>query len=372
MNFEFSDEQEMLRSQARRFLEERSSPRAVRAVMEGDQAYDAELWRSMAELGWLGAAIPEEYGGVGLGYLELCVIAEEIGRAVAPVPFDSSVCLASEAILMAGSEEQKRDLLPKLAGAERIACFALVEGNGPATAARIDAKVIAGRLHGAKRPVMDASAADLAIVAAADEQGEIALYVVDLSDSAVQITTLKSVDPARDLAAIDFSGAPAEPLAAAAEPGWPLIERVLDRAAVLLAFEQVGGAQMAMEMAKEYALGRFAFGRPIASFQAIKHRLADIYIKTELARSNAYFGAWALSRDAAEMPLAAAAARVAATEAFHFAAKENIQIHGGMGFTWEFDCHLYYRRSKHLALALGSARRWKDQLIDRLETRNAA
>lgn len=370
MNFEFSDEQEMLRSQARRFLAEHSSPRAVRAVLEGGPAYDGELWRGMAELGWLGAAIPEEYGGVGLGYLELCVIAEEIGRAVAPVPFDSSVCLASEAILIAGSEEQKRDLLPKLAGAERIACFALAEGSGPTTASRIEAKVTGGRLQGLKRPVIDANAADLAVVAAAGDAGDIGLYLVDLADSAVARTTLKSVDPARDLAAVEFSGAQAEPLAAAA--GWPVIERVLDRAAVLLAFEQVGGAQMAMEMAKEYALGRFAFGRPIASFQAIKHRLADIYIKTELARSNAYFGAWALSRDAAELPVAAAAARVAATEAFHFAAKENIQIHGGMGFTWEFDCHLYYRRSKHLALALGSGRRWKDQLIDRLETRNAA
>jgi alkylation response protein AidB-like acyl-CoA dehydrogenase len=151
--------------------------------------------------------------------------------------------------------------------------------------------------------------------------------------------------------------------------GAPLLERLLDRAAVLVAFEQVGGAQAALDMGREYAMGRFAFGRPIASFQAIKHKLADMYVAVELARSNAYYGAWALSTDAPELPVAAAAARVSATEAYFHAAKENIQTHGGMGFTWEFDCHLYYRRAKLLALVLGSARRWKDLLMTRLEAR---
>jgi len=183
-------------------------------------------------------------------------------------------------------------------------------------------------------------------------------------------TAVKTIDPTRSHARIAFEDAPADPLGGANEGG-PLIARLFDRAAVLLAFEQLGGAQAALDMAREYALGRFAFGRPIASFQAIKHKLVDMYVATELARSNAYYGAWALAQDSPELGIAAAAARVAATEAYWLAAKENIQTHGGMGFTWEFDCHLYYRRATLLGLTLGSARRWKDLLIARLEARAA-
>jgi acyl-CoA dehydrogenase len=179
------------------------------------------------------------------------------------------------------------------------------------------------------------------------------------------------VDPTRSHAKLTFEGAPAERLGAPGQ-GWALLQRLLDRAAVLVAFEQVGGAQAALEMARDYALGRFAFGRPIASFQAVKHKMADMYVAIELARSNAYYGAWALSTDAPELPIAAAAARVSATEAFYLSAKECIQIHGGMGFTWEFDCHMYYRRAKLLALSLGSARRWKHELVARIEAARAA
>ncbi|HAJ47114.1 MAG TPA: acyl-CoA dehydrogenase, partial [Alphaproteobacteria bacterium] len=182
---------------------------------------------------------------------------------------------------------------------------------------------------------------------------------------------VKTLDPSRDQVEITFAGAPAELLGAQGE-GWAITERVLDRAAILTAFEQVGGADATLLQAKDYALNRYAFGRQIASFQAIKHKLADMYVYNELARSNAYYGAWALSTNAPELGIAAAAARVSATQAFHYAAKENIQTHGGMGFTWEFDCHLFYRRSKLLALSLGSERAWKDKLIARLESRNAA
>ncbi|HKK29612.1 MAG TPA: acyl-CoA dehydrogenase family protein, partial [Alphaproteobacteria bacterium] len=178
-------------------------------------------------------------------------------------------------------------------------------------------------------------------------------------------------DPSRSHARLAFDRAPAELLGNAAD-GWRILEQVQDRAAVLLAFEQVGGAQKCLEDAKEYALNRYAFGRPIASFQAIKHKLADVYMATELARSNAYFGAWALNTGAAELPVAAAAARVAANKAFTLAAEENIQTHGGMGFTWEFDCHLYLRRAKLLALALGGERTWKNRLVSQLERRNIA
>ncbi len=182
---------------------------------------------------------------------------------------------------------------------------------------------------------------------------------------------MRTLDPTRDHARLRFDGAPAEPLGVAGE-GWRTIEAVQDRAAVLTAFEQVGGADRALEMARDYALERFAFGRQIGSFQAIKHMLADMYVSATLARSNAYWAAWALSTDAGELPEAAATARVSATQAFQHCAKNNIQVHGGMGFTWQFDCHLYYRRSNLLALSLGSLSTWEDKLVDRLRKKNAA
>ena len=184
-------------------------------------------------------------------------------------------------------------------------------------------------------------------------------------------TIIETLDPTRAHAKIDFVNTPAEPLGPKGH-GWRILQDVLDRAAVLTAFEQVGGADRALEMARDYALDRMAFGRPIGSFQAIKHMLADMYVAATLARSNAYYGAWALSTGAAELPRAAATARVSATQAFQLCAKNNIQTHGGMGFTWEFDCHLYYRRANLLALSLGSLSQWEDKLITRMRATNAA
>jgi acyl-CoA dehydrogenase len=206
-------------------------------------------------------------------------------------------------------------------------------------------------------------------VVARDAAGEVGLYVVDLGALGVQRSRLKGLDPRRSQATIVFDAVPTERLEAAS--GFGIIGALMDRAAILIAFEQVGGAQACLDMAKAYALERYAFGRPIGSFQAIKHKLADVYVATELARSNAYFGAWAISTNAPELPVAAAAARISATEAFHLASKENIQTHGGIGFTWESDCHFYYRRSKQLATAIGGAPYWKDRLIAALERRNA-
>jgi acyl-CoA dehydrogenase len=370
MNFDFSDELKMLRDQARKFLGERSPPKAARRVLEGEATYDKALWGGIAEMGWLGIAVPEEFGGAGLGYEGLCVLAEELGHALAPVPFSSSVYLAAGAIVEAGSDKQKRTYLPKLVEGKLIGTFALAEGLGNPSPKRIAASVKAGKLTGTKLPVADGGIADFAVTLANGDDGKLGLYLVDLHGAGVSREALRTVDPSRDHAKLSFNGAAAELLGPAGK-GWELVKRVLDRAAILFAFEQVGGAQACLEMAKNYAMERYAFGRQIASFQAIKHKLADVYIATELARSNAYYGAWALATDAAELPLAAAAARVSATEAFHQASKENIQTHGGMGFTWEFDCHLYYRRSKLLALAIGSAPYWKDRLIAELETRNA-
>jgi acyl-CoA dehydrogenase len=374
VDFDFSDEQKELKNHARRFFEDRSSRESVRAVLDGKQIFDASLWKEVAEMGFTGTAIPETYGGLGLGYLELCVIAEELGRSLAPIPFASSIYLAAEFLLVAGSEEQKQTWLPKLASGEAIGTFALAEEVGPVTAGKIGAKVEDGHLSGTKLPVPDGMIADFAVVAArngGEGASSISLYIVELNYASVGREPVSTIDPTRAHARISFSNTPCQGLGEK-QDGWGTINRVFDRAAVLFAFEQIGGADRALEMARDYALERRAFGRPIGSFQALKHMLADMYVSATLARSNAYYAAWALSTDSVDLPQAAAAARVSATQAFQHCAKNNIQVHGGMGFTWEFDCHLYYRRSNLLALALGSQSHWENALIERLRTHVAA
>jgi alkylation response protein AidB-like acyl-CoA dehydrogenase len=371
MDFDFSDDQKFLKSEARKFLEARCGVAVVRGVLDDPaKAYDAELWKAVAAQGWMGAAIPEEYGGLGLGGIDLCAIAEELGRSLAPIPFSSTVYFTAEALMLAGSEAQKHLWLPRIAAGEVIGCFATVERAGVLTEGQVQARVEGGRLTGVKIPVTDGDIADIAIVLA-KEGGASSLYLVELAGAGVMRETLETLDPTRSAARLTFTGAPAERLGEAGE-GLALAEAVLSRAAVLLAFEQVGGADRALEMARDYALSRYAFGRPIGSYQAIKHKLADVYIKNELARSNAYYGAWALGTGAAELPVAAAAARVAASDAFWFAAKENLQTHGGMGYTWDVDCHLFYRRAQQLGLVAGGSKAWKERLVSQLERRNAA
>jgi alkylation response protein AidB-like acyl-CoA dehydrogenase len=371
MDFDFSDDQKFLKTEARKFLDARCPISIARTVLDDPtRSYDQDLWKAIAGQGWLGTAIPEEFGGLGLGGVELCAIAEELGRALAPIPFSSTVYFVTEALLAAGSAEQEERWLPKIAAGDVIGCFATAERPGPLTEAQAGARVEGGRISGAKTPVTDGDVADLAVVLAR-EAGQISLFLVELGGEGVRRETLQTLDPTRSVARLSFDGAPAERLGGAGE-GLALAQMVLDRAAILLAFEQVGGADRALEMARDYALQRFAFGRPIGSYQAIKHKLADIYIKNELARSNAYYGAWALASGAAELPIAAAAARVSATEAFWFAAKESLQTHGGMGYTWDVDCHLFYRRSQQLGLVAGGAKAWKERLVSQLERRNAA
>ncbi|MEJ2130057.1 MAG: acyl-CoA/acyl-ACP dehydrogenase [Gammaproteobacteria bacterium] len=372
MNFEFSQEQNLLREQAVSFLNDKCPPETVRKILEGDESYDADLWKQIVELGWTATTIPEQFGGIGLSHLETCVIAEELGRALAPVPFSSSVYLATEALLLAGSTAQKETWLPKLAAGEAIGTLALAEGPGRPTPASLETTVTGGKLTGSKLAVPDGDVADVAVVVAKSGSGDGAsLHLVDLGAGGVSRTPVKTIDPSRSHANLEFKGAEAELLGTDGE-GWGLTQRILDRAAILFAWEQVGGANAALEQAKAYALERFAFGRPIASFQAIKHKLANVYVKNTLARSNGYYGAWALSTDAPELTLAAATARVSATQAYYFASKENIQTHGGMGFTWEFNCQLYYRRAKLLSVNIGSEGHWQDRLVTALEQRNVA
>ena len=367
MNFDFSDEQKMLREQAHGFLRDKSPTAVARQILEGDESFDRQLWQAIVDMGWTATRIPEEYGGLGLGSLELCVIAEELGRALAPTPFSSSVYLATDAIVMAGDEAQKQRWLPQLAAGEKIGTFALSEGPRAATERNILTTVQGDLISGVKCPVTDGDVADFAVVVARGREG-LGWYLVELKSEGVRRRVVKSLDPTRSQAHLTFDNAPAELLGEAGQ-GWQLTEKLYNRAAVLFAFEQVGGSLAALEQACEYAKNRYAFGRPIASFQAIKHKLADMYVAATLARSNCYYGAWALSTDAHELPVAAAAARVSATDAYHQCAKENIQTHGGMGYTWEFDCHLFYRRARALAVNLGNKWQWEDKLISALENR---
>ena len=371
MNFDFSEDQKYLADLARKFLSEKCTTAQVRDVLNSDEtAYHEGVWKGVVEMGWLGTAIPEEFGGLGLGMLEVCVLAEEMGRALAPVPFASTVYFFTEAMKLAASDAQKQAVLPNVAAGEVIGAWAVSEGPGAPDFSDMTTTFNGSALNGVKIPVTDGDVATHAIVVAKEGSGS-SLVLVDLSGPGVTRSVVKTLDPTRSHAEIKFSDAPAERLGDAGK-GADLAEAILDRVAVLLAFEQIGGADRAVEMATEYAKERYAFGRPIGGNQAIKHKLADGWVKNQVARSTAYYGAWALSTDAPELDEAAAAARVAACEAFWFASKENIQTHGGMGFTWEVDCHLFYRRAKLLAVQAGAPKVWKEKLIRALEKQNAA
>jgi acyl-CoA dehydrogenase len=374
MNFDFSDDQKLLKEQVRKFLADKCPTKVVRRVLDGTETHAEDVWKGLVDLGVPALGIPEAYGGMGLSPLEVCVVAEEIGRAAAPVPFDSSVVLATEALKLAGSDAQKKKWLPDLASGKAIGTLAIAEGAQPPKPRNTRTAFGGGRLNGKKLPVTDGEAATFAIVLAntggAGERA-VSLVLVDLTQKAVAKKRIETIDPARKHAELTFDDAAAELLGAEGE-GWSLLERLYDAAAVYFAFAQVGGAEAAMWMARDYALQRNAFGRAIGSYQAIKHKLADCYVKLELARSNAYYGAMMLTEGGADLPLAAAAARIAATDAYDFAAKENIQTHGGIGFTWEADTQFHYRRSRLLALSLGGPMAWKDKLVTRLEQKNAA
>jgi len=376
VNFDYTDDQKALKDEARRFLAAVSPLTVVRGALEkataenGGKGLDEGLWARIVEQGWCGAAIPENYGGLGIGYVELCALAEELGRSLAPVPFATSVYQFAESLLVAGSEAQKLAWLPQVAAGEVVGTLAFSEGPGVLRGDRLATRFADGKLSGVKQPVTDGACATHAVVLAAGAAGP-GLYIVDLNGPGVSREGLGTLDPTRGEARVTFNGAPAELLGEAGQ-GVALLERIHDRAAILLAFEALGGADRCLEMARDYALERYAFGRPIGGYQAIKHKLADVFVANEVARANAYYGAWALSTDAPELPVAAAAARVAACNAYWQASKENIQTHGGIGFTWEADCHFFYRRARHLGLVIGAPRDWKRRLATRLEARLAA
>lgn len=354
MDFDYTDEQRHLRDEARRFLAAASPLTVARHAQDGG-GFDRALWNRVAEQGWLGTAIPEAYGGLGLSHVELGAIAEAVGGALLPLPWGPTLYLFAEAVMLGGGEAQKQRLLPAVAEGRLIGCGALW-GNVTAND---------GRLSGTAQPVIGGGVANEAVVVATLD-GAPALFLVSLDN--VRRTPLEAIDSSVDVARLDFDNTPAERLGEAAS-----VETLLARAAVMTAFEQVAGADRCLAMATDYARERQAFGGPIGRFQAVKHKLADLYVANQLARSHAFHGVWAIDAgSAAPLLQAAAAARVAACDAYWLASKESIHLHGAIGFTWEHDAHLFYRRAHHLSVALEAPGWWKDLLYDRLAARPPA
>lgn len=361
MQFVVTEEQGLLQDQVRDLLEKQATPESLRTLITEGRPWNPRLWRAMADMGLPGAAIPEEYGGVGLGIMELAVVCEELGRAVAPVPFFSSVCMAAEAIALAGSGDQKARWLPRLASGEAVATLAWAEGSGDHLgpwATTVDG----GRINGRKWPVPDAAVADYCVVICNGDHGP-EFAVVDLGDRGVSREPLDGFDQLRHHASIEFDNAACERLDLS---GHETVQALFERLAVYEAFEQIGGTEAALYMARDYTLERFIFGRQLASYQAVKHNLADILVMAELARSNALYAAGAVSEALPDRRAAAATARIGATQAYEKAARENLQLHGGIGFTWEANCHFHYRRARLLALNIGSSDAWSNILIDSL------
>ena len=368
MNLDFSDDQKFLQEEARKFLEKEGALLRNRNVLENESYIDTELWKKIVELGWTGIRIPEEYDGLGLGHLELCVIAEELGRFLAPVPYSSSVYLFTESIINYGSEQIKKEFLPKLVSGDIVGTLAVTEELHAPSASNIQVTYESGKLNGKKIAVPDAKVSSHALVVAKSTKG-ISLQIVDLSSEGVLIEHQETIDESRGHFSITFDNAEAQ-LIGDEVSGWEIYESIINQAAVLFSYEQIGGSQASLDMAVNYAKERYAFGRPIGSYQAIKHKLADMYIALTLAKSNCYYAAWALSTDSSDLPSASATARVSATKAYQLCSKENIQTHGGNGFTWEYDCHMFYRRSKLLSLNIGSLSNWKEKLVTSLEQSN--
>ncbi|HEY7107128.1 MAG TPA: acyl-CoA dehydrogenase family protein [Acidimicrobiia bacterium] len=374
MNFAFSEEQDQLRDAVRRFLESKSPSSEVRRLMETSDGYDPAVWGQMAnELGLQSIHIPEEYGGQGFTFVELAIVLEEMGRVLLCAPYFSSIVLAADAIMNAGTDAQKKELLPGIASGETIAALAFTEPNGRWDASGIE-MVAQGSgdsytLDGTKMFVIDGHIAGLVVVAArtAGTSGEdgISLFAVDGDASGLTRTQLSTMDQTRKQAKLEFDGVPARPIGATGS-AWPAFSKTLDQAAVGLANEMVGGAQKVLEMSVEYAKVRVQFGRPIGSFQAIKHKCADMLLEVESGKSAAYYAAWAAAEDNDELPVAASLAKAYCSDAYFHAAAENIQIHGGIGFTWEHDAHLYFKRAKSSEILLGDATYHRELLAQRI------
>jgi alkylation response protein AidB-like acyl-CoA dehydrogenase len=366
MFFAFTEEQEELRRSARRLLETASSTREVRAAMASPRGYDENLWRRIGqELGFTSLVIPEAYGGAGLGFVELAAVMEEMGRALLCAPFFATVCLGATALFTGGTEEQKRELLPGIAAGRTTAAVALAPATGrwdaPGSGVTFVARGEGYELSGTSSFVIDGHTADVVFVvarpASSPASEDPSIFVVPAATPGLERRALTTMDMTRKQAELTLRGVhlPASALLGAAGTGAGTLARMLDLAKVALAAEQVGGAQRCLDMSVDYAKTRVQFGRPIGSFQAIKHKLADMFVEVESARSASYFAAWAASHSEGELPSAAAMAKAYCSDMYFHVAAECIQIHGGVGFTWEHDAHLFFKRAKSSETMLGDA-----------------
>ena len=357
MNFDFDEDQEELRQTVRRFLEHSCAEADVRRLMATDLGYDEAVWAQMAgQLGLHGLAIPEEYGGAGFGFVELGIVLEEMGRVLLGAPFFASAVMAAELLMAAGDEQARKDYLPAIASGETIATVALTESDGQWQESSITLRAVQSggtwRLSGAKTFVPDGFSAGLILVVARTDDG-IGVFAVDGDADGLVRELLPTMDQTRKQARLDFDSVPARPIGDA-DDAWPAVSRMLEVAAVGLAAEQVGGAQRALEMAVEYAKLREQFGRPIGSFQAIKHKCASMLVAVESMKSAAYYGLWAVSSGDRELPVVSSIAKVCCSDGYTMVAAENIQIHGGIGFTWEHPAHLYFKRARSSRILLGA------------------
>jgi alkylation response protein AidB-like acyl-CoA dehydrogenase len=363
MDFAFSEEQDMLRASAREFLAKQCPSSYVRRMMEAEDAWDPAFWGRLAELGWTGLGIPEEYGGVGT-FLDLVVVLEEAGRALLPGPFFSTMGLAVPTLLEAAGDAQKKEVLPAIAAGDARATVALTEPSG-----RWDAEGVTlaarpsgdgWRLEGVKLFVPDAAVADHTIVVArtrSEGENGVTLFLVSGRPSGMTVSPLKTMDMTRRWYEVRFDGVelPASAVVGAVDQGWAPLRRALDWAAAGLCAEMVGGAQHVLDTSVEYAKTRQQFGKPIGIYQAVSHKLADMLLETESARSATYYAAWAVDADAPDRTLAASMAKAYTSDAYRRAAGNGIQVHGGIGFTWEHDMHLYFKRAKASEVTLGDA-----------------
>jgi alkylation response protein AidB-like acyl-CoA dehydrogenase len=365
MNFGFNDEQELLRSTARKFFENECPSEMVRRLMDAPEGMTPELWGKLAEQGWLGLIFPEAYDGMGLGFVDLTVLMEEMGRAVVPGPYFSTVLLGGLAILEAGSEAQKKEWLPKIAGGDKRVTLAWMEPSAVLGAAGVtlEAKGAGGgyMLSGTKLFVPDAHTADAIVVAArtgaAKGEDGVSLFLVPRDARGVEVKLLPTMDQTRKLCEVTLSGVSvgADALLGGAGKGWAPLARVLDRACVALCAEMCGGAQKVLDMTVEYAKIRQAFGKPIGSYQGVKHKAADMLVEVENSKSITYYAAWAMDEGVPEGPLAVSMAKAYVSDAYRRVSAAGIQLHGGIGFTWEHDLHLYFKRAKGSEFTFGDA-----------------
>jgi alkylation response protein AidB-like acyl-CoA dehydrogenase len=377
MHFSFTDEQQALRESARAFLADHSSSEQVRAAMASELGFDRGVWTRVAqEMGWTAITIGEEYGGLGLGYVELVALLEEMGAHLLCSPFFSSICLGANVLAVAANEEQKAEYLPGIAAGDAIATLALTEASGrwdasgiAATARRDGSSFV---LDGVKTYVPDGHIADLLIVAArapgSTGEAGVGLFAVSADADGLRRSALATMDQTRRQAKVMLTGVrvPGSALLGGAMDAWPSLAKALQLGAIALAAEQVGGADRCLAMAVQYATERVQFGRQIGSFQAIKHKCADMLLRVESARSAAYYAGWAASVDDAELPALASLAKSYCSDAYFHCAAESLQIHGGVGFTWEYDVHLHFKRARSGEQLLGSPSHHREHIAQQI------